>query len=1047
MNKEVNDPVVAEKTARRACVPPAAPGYSCIERMAWWPIPLLLVVIAGFWVADLRTIYESRILMLLLNLVFTWLASLCICILTARGFLGSGQPGLLMFGCGSLLWGVTSLAAAVVVDRVNTTITVHNLGVFGAAACHLVGLLWRSRLLRPGRWLAVGYAGALLIAALVFWAASTGLTPPFFVQGQGGRAVRQVVLVLAIAMFAWVASQMICKFRRQSGAFYYWYGLGLALVAAGLTGVMMLSVQGSALGWASRLTQYLGSVYLIVAAVAAARETGTWKISLPTMEDTWLRKELLPAFQKKQFLRFALRYGSAVVAVAAAFGLRQAMEARVGPGLPAYILFAATGSAVVLFAGSGPGLLALLLTDLAVGYWILPPTGAFAIASPVDRLGLLIFTGIGLYFCALTELYRRNREKAAAFDREAAVRESRERYDLLSRYARDPLLLLETSGKIVEANQAAAEFYAYSHEALLTLNVRDLRRMDPTPTIERQRKEASDKGILFETLHTRSDGTAIPVEVSSRGVTIEGQPMLLSVVRDITERKQVEDQLREMSRRLSYHVDNSPLAVIEFGPDMRLVRWSAVAEQMFGWKAEEVLGKKMEDFRWIYQEDQPKVAEVSADLQRGATLRQFSANRNYRKDGSVIYCEWYNSSLLDASGKVCSILSLVLDITERKRVEEALRERDERFTTLLANLQSGVALVDDSGQFVLCNASFFRIFGLSSEVENVSSQDWTRWQVFAEGGELLPVDDHPVRKAARSGKPVRNQLVRVKRPSDGAQSWLLVSAEPVLKPDGRLHLTICTYYDITERKQIEEQNRALNEDVKLRSAELAASNKELEAFAYSVSHDLRTPLRTIDGFSRALSEDCGDKLDTTGQDYLQRIQAATMRMERLIDDLLSLSRLARLAIKPEAVDLSALARVIAAELQASDRNRKVEFLIAERAWVSGDAQLLRVVLDNLLGNAWKFSGKRPLAIIEFGVSEHQGQPAYFVRDNGAGFDMEFAGSLFGVFQRFHKENQFPGTGIGLATVQRIIHRHGGEVWAQSEVDKGATFFFILRTPT
>ena len=251
---------------------------------AWLPIPLLLALIVGLWVADLRTAYESRTLMVLLNVFFTWLASLCICFLTVRGFLGSGQPGLLMFGCGSLLWGVTSLAAAVIVDRVNPTVTVHNVGVLGAALCHLVGSLWHGRLPRPGRWLLAGYAGALMTAALIVWAATAGLTPVFFVQGQGGTPIRQVALLLATGLFAWVAWQMIYRFRRQSGAFYYWYGLGLALVATGLIGVMLLSVQGGILGWTNRLTQYLGNAYLFIAALMAARETGKWRFSLTAVD-------------------------------------------------------------------------------------------------------------------------------------------------------------------------------------------------------------------------------------------------------------------------------------------------------------------------------------------------------------------------------------------------------------------------------------------------------------------------------------------------------------------------------------------------------------------------------------------------------------------------------------------------------------------------------------------------------------------------------------------------------------------------------------------
>jgi PAS domain S-box-containing protein len=406
---------------------PARPGGG-LQRLAWLPIPLLLALIAGLWVADPRTVYESRAAMVLLNLFFTWLASLCICILTARGFLGSGKPGLLMFGCGALLWGVTSLAAAMVVDdvNVNPTITVHNLGALGAALCHLVGLLWGGRLARPGRWLVAGYAGALLTAAVIFWAALTGATPPFFVQGQGGTPIREVVLLLAIASFAWVAWRMIHKFRRQTGAFYYWYGLGLALFATGLTGVALLSVQGGILGWVNRLTQYLGSAYLFIAAWMAAREAGAWKVSLAAAEQLWRDSAIRANLRQQTPLRLACRYGSAVVAVAAALGVRQAVAAWGGSGLPPYLVFAATGLAVVLFAGIGPGILSIVLTDLAVAYWILPPVGEFAIASPVDRLGMMLYTGVWLFFCVIVELYRRNRDKAAAYDREMATRESRE---------------------------------------------------------------------------------------------------------------------------------------------------------------------------------------------------------------------------------------------------------------------------------------------------------------------------------------------------------------------------------------------------------------------------------------------------------------------------------------------------------------------------------------------------------------------------------------------------------------------------------------------
>jgi len=244
------------------------------------------------------------------------------------------------------------------------------------------------------------------------------------------------------------------------------------------------------------------------------------------------------------------------------------------------------------------------------------------------------------------------------------------------------------------------------------------------------------------------------------------------------------------------------------------------------------------------------------------------------------------------------------------------------------------------------------------------------------------------------------------------------------------------------QKEIAELKRAEGE-AKAYAAQLEASNKELEAFSYSVSHDLRAPLRSIDGFSQATLEDYGDRLDAQGKDYLRRIRAGSQRMGQLIDDLLALSRLTRQEMRRQPADLSAMAKAIAGDLREAHPERRVDFVIAEEAVAQGDRRLLRVVLENLLGNAWKFTGKHPHASIEFGVTGDGGGPAYFVRDNGAGFDMAYAGKLFGAFQRLHRADEFPGTGIGLATVQRIVRRHGGRVWAEGEMGQGATFYFTL----
>ncbi|QIN85265.1 hypothetical protein GBA63_18140 [Rubrobacter tropicus] len=226
-------------------------------------------------------------------------------------------------------------------------------------------------------------------------------------------------------------------------------------------------------------------------------------------------------------------------------------------------------------------------------------------------------------------------------------------------------------------------------------------------------------------------------------------------------------------------------------------------------------------------------------------------------------------------------------------------------------------------------------------------------------------------------------------------------------------------------------------------AELARSNAELEQFAHSVSHDLRAPLRSIDGFSRILQEDHAGGLDAEGLDHLRRVRASAQRMGLLIDALLDLSRVTRVEMRRTNVDLSALAAEVAGELRRRDPERNASFEIREGLTADGDARLLRVVVENLLGNAWKFTSREPAAKIEFGAELHEGVTVFFVRDDGVGFDPRYAGALFGPFQRLHAEDEFEGTGIGLATVARIVHRHGGKTWAEGEPGKGAAFFFTL----
>jgi signal transduction histidine kinase len=256
-------------------------------------------------------------------------------------------------------------------------------------------------------------------------------------------------------------------------------------------------------------------------------------------------------------------------------------------------------------------------------------------------------------------------------------------------------------------------------------------------------------------------------------------------------------------------------------------------------------------------------------------------------------------------------------------------------------------------------------------------------------------------------------------------------------------LIFCVCHDITERKQAAEELKRTNTELQHSSAQLQATNKELESFSYSVSHDLRSPLRSIDGFSQALLEDYGARFDDKGQDYLKRLRVASQKMGELIDGLLKLSRLTRSEIHPEKVDLGILAQEIIGRLQETDPKRNVKVTVGNDLITDGDPQMLRVLLENLLGNAWKFTAKTRNAEIELGKAVNGAMKTFFIKDNGVGFDMDFRDKLFGAFQRLHNASEFPGAGIGLATVQRIINRHGGTIRAEGEVNKGATFYFNL----
>lgn len=384
----------------------------------------------------------------------------------------------------------------------------------------------------------------------------------------------------------------------------------------------------------------------------------------------------------------------------------------------------------------------------------------------------------------------------------------------------------------------------------------------------------------------------------------------------------------------------------------------------------------------------------------------------------------------------------------RAHLEELVKERTMELAEakrqnelILHSVGEGICGMDLDGKITFVNPSAAKIIGWDPD-KLIGRNAHATFHHTRPDGCCYPVGECPVRSAIPNGnaKHIANENF-LRR--DGSRFPVECMTTPIIDEGGGVIGSVMVFRDITERKRAEEEIRLLNEELKRNLRELDTANKELEAFSYSVSHDLRSPLRSVTGFSQVLLDDYAERLDDEGRHLLDRIIAGGRRMEQLISDLLNLSRVSRSEMRCEQVDLSAMAWKIAEEFRIMEPERKVEFGIADGLIVTGDGHLLYQVIENLLSNAWKFTEKRDTARIEFGLLQRGGERIYFLRDNGAGFDMAYADKLFNPFQRLHRASEYSGTGIGLATVKRIVGRHGGRVWIEGEVEKGSTVYFTL----
>jgi PAS domain S-box-containing protein len=764
---------------------------------------------------------------------------------------------------------------------------------------------------------------------------------------------------------------------------------------------------------------------------------------------------------------FLLRYGSALVSIALATWLRLLLDPVLGLQFPFATLFFAVLVAA-WFGGFGPALLSSILGALLSSYFLLPPRGTFSVQGTDQYYGMLLYVIVSLGIAALGGAMR-----AAQRTAEASARAEQDQAALINQ-THDAVLAWDWNGKITFWNRGAEQLYGIpraeavgrvSHDLLCTSTEGGVASF-----VSSLEQHGSWEGEL---IHTVRDGQRIVVESRMVLVRDSERAYVLEVDRDISKRRTAEGALLELNNQLEARVRdrtaelalsnqstriseerlagivNSAMdAIISVDSEQKIVLFNAAAERVFRCAASDVIGQPIDIFipKQFREEHRRDVQRFGGTGVTSRSMRSLGTLMGLRADGEEFPIE-ASISQIEAAGQ--PLFTVILrDVTERRRAEEELRASEAKLQTIVENLTEGLAVSDLQGNLLHFNRAALANHGFVSleEGRRHLTEFVDTFELSDLDGTVLPVDQWPLARILR-GERVSGWEVRIRRTQADWRRVFNYGGTLVHDADGKPTMAVVTINDITERKRADEEIRQLNAEleqrVMKRTAELEAANRELEAFSYSVSHDLRAPLRAVDGFSKAVLEDYAPQLPQEGQRYLNTIRQSAQRMGELIDDLLTFSRLGRQPLKTRPVDMGKLVRSVIADMNGQLEGRQVEIRIQELPACQADPALLKQVWINLLSNALKFTGKQESAIVEVGSAQEHGENVFFVRDDGTGFDMRYAGKLFGVFQRLHRGDEFEGTGVGLAIVQRIIHRHGGRVWAEGAVGRGATFYFTL----
>jgi PAS domain S-box-containing protein len=637
------------------------------------------------------------------------------------------------------------------------------------------------------------------------------------------------------------------------------------------------------------------------------------------------------------------------------------------------------------------------------------------------------------------------RDITARKQAENELQQSEKRYRSLVERCPDAIIVVAANDKIVFVNPAAVALLgAAKAEGLTGRAAEHFFRPDPWDTVVNrirhlQREQAFSP--FFEQTLFRLDGAALDVEIAAAPTVFQGGPAVQVIAHDISARRQAAEQLRRSEALKTFILQTALDAIISIDHDGTIQEWNPAAQKIFGYTRAEVLGRPMDEL--IVP---PAIMEVYHDgltsyLMTGVgSLIGKPVELNLRrKDGSEFNAELSISRILTEDPPRCT--ALIRDITERKQNEMLLQRSEERMRLLVKSVTDyAVYMLDPDGNVATWNVGAERIKGYRAE--EIIGKPFSIF--FTPEDVQRGVPEKALKKAKEEGQAI-DEGWRVRK--DGSRFHVYGVLTAMRDENGNLYGYSKVAHDITREKEDEEKIRRLNEEleqrVRERTAQLEAANQELEAFSYSVSHDLRAPLRHIAGYVEILQGEAASTLDAACRQHLQTIADSAGNLGHLIDALLAFSRMGRTEMRRQLVDMAALVGEARRELRRDPtmRNRDLDWHVGKLPKIPGDAIMLRQVFVNLISNALKYTRQRQRAKIEIGAKETEAEFIFFVRDNGVGFDMKYAGKLFGVFQRLHNGGEFEGIGIGLANVRRIIHRHGGRTWAEGKPDGGATFYF------